>query len=563
MLGSFASLAYQSLGNMQAELGSVVGPGGSPGSCNAEPPAADRPDAPPPLRPIAPQAGSVLARGVVQGATLAMTLLLAAAPLLPVGNREITAPERGLELPGHLPLPLSTLVVSKLGERIITNHTGLLIMAPFLSVLAWWCGYRWTAPLLGVGFTLAFLVLVGTVQMLIDTGLRLALSPPQLRNFQAALSVLSLFPLLLVMSMALPANSIAFAWASALPAATAWLPTGLAVQALSAADARTMAISCVLMAAEIAVLAVAGVALLRWQLRNGVVAAGAREAGLRRGHAPRPRASSPLAPAARAPGWLDALPALSAVQRREVRLLGRDRNFMVQTLLLPAVIVGMQIFLNVRSNIFVGAMDDPANLAAIAFLLLAYTLAFSAFQTLNAEGQALWILYCVPHSLESVLRQKARLWAAVAAIYPVVIFSIAIVVAGRISLSFIGCAAIVLAGVPIFAAIATALGVFGCNPLAQDVQKRLRVTFLYLYMMLASLYAYAIYASDIWQRLTLMVLTGLVATALAEGARAVRYPARSVRFAAGARVGVRRPDRRAAVLRPAGDPRPRRWTANP
>ncbi len=32
--------------------------------------------------------------------------------------------------------------------------------------------------------------------------------------------------------------------------------------------------------------------------------------------------------------------------------------------------------------------------------LAAYTLMFSAFQTLNAEGQALWILYCVPQSLE-------------------------------------------------------------------------------------------------------------------------------------------------------------------
>jgi hypothetical protein len=32
---------------------------------------------------------------------------------------------------------------------------------------------------------------------------------------------------------------------------------------------------------------------------------------------------------------------------------------------------------------------------------------FSAFQTLNTEGQALWILLAVPHSLEAVLWQKA------------------------------------------------------------------------------------------------------------------------------------------------------------
>src|SRR5262249_1685172 len=350
--------------------------------------------------------------------------------------------------------------------------------------------------------------LVGTVQILIDTGLRLALPPPQLRNLQAAISIVSLFPLLLVMSMALPARSFVFAWAGALPDATAWLPTGLAVRALAAADAGSLAVLFAMMAAEVALVSVAGAALLRWQLRHGVVAARVGEA------AGRPLASRRVGGTA-----LAAPTPLSAVQRRELRLLGRDRNFLVQTLLLPAVIVGMQIFLNVRSNIFAGAMEHPANLAAIAFLLLAYTLAFSAFQTLNAEGQALWILYCVPQSLESILRQKTQLWAAVAAVYPLTIFAIAIALAGKISLPFIGCAAIVLAGVPIFAVIASALGVFGCDPLAQEVQRRLRVTYLYLYMMLASLYAYAIYASDISQGTARMILPTLVAIALWQKAR--------------------------------------------
>jgi len=510
MLGSFTSLAYQSIANMQAELGSVVVPDAAPGAGHeAVQLGTERPSPPPLLRPIAPEPGSVLARGVRQGATFAVMLLVVAALLIGVGNREITRPEWDLEWLVTLPLPLSTLVASKLVERVITNHTGLVILVPFLSVLAWTCGYRWTAPVLGIGFTLALLALVGTMQMLIDTGLRLALPPPQLRNLQAAISVVSLFPLLLVMSIALPAHSFAFAWAAALPDATAWLPTGLAVCALAAADARSLAASSALMVVEIAGVVVLGLALLCWQLRHGVVAAGAREAASRR--------AQPLHSAV-AGGLLDKTP-LSAVQRRELRLLGRDRNFMVQTLLLPLVIVGMQIFLNIRTNVFVGAMDNPSNVAAIAFLLQGYTLAFSAFQTLNAEGQALWILYCVPHSLESVLRQKAQLWAAVAAVYPLAIFAVAIALAGKVSLSFIGCAAVVLAGVPIFAVIATALGVFGCDPLAQEVQRRVRVTYLYLYMMLASLYAYAIYASDAWQRIALMILTALVAIALWQKAR--------------------------------------------
>jgi ABC-2 type transport system permease protein len=210
---------------------------------------------------------------------------------------------------------------------------------------------------------------------------------------------------------------------------------------------------------------------------------------------------------------------ISPVQRRELRLLGRDRSFMVQTLLLPVMIVGIQLAVNTGAGIFVGAVDQPSNLAAIAFGLAAYTLMFSAFQTLNAEGQALWILYCVPQSLESVLRQKARLWAVVATLYPLVMFAIAVVVAGHVTIAFIGAVAVVVVGVPIFSAIATALGVFGCDPLAQEVQRRIRMTYLYLYMLLASFYAYAVYATTIWQRIALMILTALVAIALWQKAR--------------------------------------------
>ena len=80
-----------------------------------------------------------------------------------------------------------------------------------------------------------------------------------------------------------------------------------------------------------------------------------------------------------------------------------------------------------------GAVDTPATLAAVAFGLAAYTLMFSAFQTLNAEGQALWVLFCVPHSLESILRQKALLWGTVATIYALAVFAAAIAVARDVS----------------------------------------------------------------------------------------------------------------------------------
>lgn len=510
MVFSFTMIAHQAVQNIENVLGSVRVPNTerrAPNIADSQR-ATGRPRSQASLRRIAPEPGSLLAPGVLQGATFAASLLLIAALMAAVASRDLTRPDWDLEWLVTLPLPRSTLLASMLIERVVTNSFGLLAFGTFLSVLAWNCGYRWTAPLLGIGLTLALLFLVGIVQILIDTGLRLALSPPKLRNLHAAISVIAMLPMFAAMSMTLPDNLLVFGWASALPDWLKWLPTGLAVRALAAADLGSAALWILTMIGEILLLVAIGFTLLQRQMRGGVVAAGAREATVR------------VPPSARqAMPDFGTSPLLSTVQRRELRLLSRDRTFMVQTLVLPATFVGAQILLNPELTSLAGAVDHPSTLAVLAFTLAAYTLMFSAFQTLNAEGQALWILYCVPHSLESVLRQKAKLWATVAIIYSLAMFATVIVMERTISLQFIGAAAIVLLGVPIFAVIATALGVFGCDPLAEDIRRRVSLTYTYLFMLLSSLYVYAIFASSVWQRSSLVILTALVAIALWQKAR--------------------------------------------
>ena len=108
----------------------------------------------------------------------------------------------------------------------------------------------------------------------------------------------------------------------------------------------------------------------------------------------------------------------------------------------------------------------------------------------------------------------------------------------------LGLAVVAAAGVPIFAVIATALGVFASDPLAQIVQRRLRPSYMYLYMLLAALYVYALFASTVWQRAGLMVLTALARPRpVAEGARPPALPARPDGVAALARLAVGRPGR--------------------
>jgi membrane protease YdiL (CAAX protease family) len=509
MLAGFTFMAQQMVANIELRLGSV-----QVEARRAPPDAASGPSRPSegrarPARVRLPAApGSVWPLPVLRALAFEMTLILLAALSIMLAGRDLLRPEWDLEWLATLPLPLPTLLVCRLIERVATSGSGWLGLAPVLSVLAWNCGYRWAAPLLGIGLSLTLLLALATVQLVVDTGLRLSLTPPKLRNLHAVISVLSVPLPFGAMAMAMQDSGFLFDWAAALPQWAMWLPPGLAVQTLAAADGAAALGWYAVLLGEILLVVVAGLALLQRQLRHGVVAAGSREVVLR---APRQ---------ARAPDHAHRAghAILSPVQRRELRLLARDRTYLVQTLIFPALIVGMQVFFNPGAGASLGLINDSVHLAAIAFALSAYGLMFSAFQTLNAEGQALWILYTVPHTLEQVLWQKARLWATIALIYPLVLFAV-VVVTGTVSLQFAAAALIALCGVPIYAVIATALGVFGCDPLELEVARRIKPTYLNLYVMLAFLYVYAIYISSIAAKAAIVVLTALVAIALWQKAR--------------------------------------------
>jgi ABC-2 type transport system permease protein len=437
-----------------------------------------------------------------------LPLLLVVAILGALATRELSQPDWDLEWLVTLPMRMPLLLWSRLMERAIANLIGLLTLLPAGILMAWISGYRWTAPLVGAVGIIPLLLLAALFRTLIDTGLRMSLAPSKLRNLQAVLSVLSILVLYLVISIGLP-QPLAFVmnWARHFPAWGCWLPPGLVVRAMSAPDVSTGAQFALLLIFEVGAGVWAGLALLNFQLRNGVVAASSRETGR--------SAARVVVGGTRAPGFLIG----TVVQRRELRLLGRDRSFLVQTLVLPVIIVFSQIVFQGRIHGSTVAGISNATIASIAFAIAAYTLMMSAFQTLNAEGGALWLLFTVPRSIESILREKARLWAVLALAYPLIVFIIAVIVKRHADIELVGFAAIVLLGVPIFAAIAVALGVFGCDPLAQEVRTKLRPTYVYLYMMLAGLYTYAIFASEWWQKIVVIVLSGLLSLALWQKAR--------------------------------------------
>ncbi|PHV31314.1 CPBP family intramembrane metalloprotease domain-containing protein [Janthinobacterium sp. BJB312] len=439
------------------------------------------------------------------GLTLQLALLWLVSVLLPLGMGELSKPDWDLEWLVTLPAEKSTLLWARVLERTLVNPAGLLALWPGTTVIAWYSGQGWFSPLSGLLASLFLLALAAMLRTLVDTGLRLSLTPSRLGNLQAVISLAGLFPMYLGMSFGMGMGGFAYAWATAMPAWSHWTPPGLLVRLLNA-DGVAALLPAVLLLAQTLLLMLLGMAVLRRQLRHGVVGAGQREAARRPAAAPLPTRR-----------WRPRLG--TAIQRRELTLLLRDRNFLVQTLLMPLLILGGQAVVTGQARDLHALLDHPILLASTGFFLGTYVLMMSAFQTLNKEGGALWLLYTFPLSVEQALRQKAQLWAVLALLYPLVLFGVALVWLPAWSWQTAGLMLLALAGIPLYALIAVALGVFASDPLATETTAKLRPIYTYLYLLLTGLYIAALAAGSLVQQLVFVVLTCALTAALWQKAR--------------------------------------------
>lgn len=100
--------------------------------------------------------------------------------------------------------------------------------------------------------------------------------------------------------------------------------------------------------------------------------------------------------------------------RKELLWFARDRGALVQAVLIPLSMAGLQVF-NLRS-VLVAEGGRWNVLSGAAILFGTYFLAVLGPRSLASEGSALWIALTWPRGLESLLKAKARLWTAVSSV---------------------------------------------------------------------------------------------------------------------------------------------------
>ncbi|MDQ3367255.1 MAG: CPBP family intramembrane metalloprotease [Myxococcota bacterium] len=391
-----------------------------------------------------------------------------------------------------LPISARALFLAKTIEYALLNAVSWIFHFSLLVVVLWTVGYRWWAVPLAIGATLYSNVIIAVSRLLLETWLRKRMALPRLKNIQAvctALGTLSMLALYMCSSRTLPFELSALA---VIPEhAVRWLPWSLPVTLVAGGPAAVGAGAAMLVGGV--ALTAAGVRLGEHLVRDGLIVG----AGAYRGE----RGAAPAASRRWFRGIVD----------RELVLLLRDRNLLLQTLILPILVIAFQIGLN--PAVFAGATHDARHASALAFGIGAFVLMGGGFMALSNEGKALWLLFTFPQRIDQVLLRKATVWGSAAALYTLGIIVAVAVLSGGLDLEAVIGSVMALVGIAIFAVIAVGMGILATNPLAEEVQRKVRPTVMWTYMALAALYGYGFYAPH-WNKLVLGILCALLAFAI-------------------------------------------------
>lgn len=385
------------------------------------------------------------------------------------------------------PVPPRALFFARVGEYALTDLFSWVAVFPFLTVVFVRSGRGGFAPLLGALGTLAVASLLASLRLTIETWLRKRFSLSRLKNVQAACTVLGLLLLFVSLSLALrhPIPEPVLDAAARVPLAALWFP--FAQPVLLAASAVAFAPLVVFAAVGVA----AGVGLSARFVRDGLVA---HAGSVARGCRGAPREGRPF---------------LRGILGKEIRLLLRDRNFFVQTLLLPIFVIGFQALVN--PSLF----GHGAGLtgAIVAYGVGAYVLMFGAFSVLAVERESLWLLYTFPQSLARLLRRKAKLWALTASLYTVAVLSFWRPGTDP-DLRTLVAPAMALVGTILSAFLAAGIAALGTDPFEDRPNRRVGTQFVYLYLFLATAFGYGIWTHSLWVKFVLVVLYSLLVVAL-------------------------------------------------
>lgn len=402
--------------------------------------------------------------------------------------------DRSLEWLLTMPVRAGPLLVAEVLQRGVLSVTVSVVgtLALCSIGLCWRGGVGLVLGLIGAALLVC---MVGAARVLVVIWARNRVPPSSLRNVGATAQVgalLVMFPSLGFVLMPERVPGAAYDAALRVGDVLMWTPFALPLHLFSEAAVPALVVTLVLCPLVVLGAARAGQHLLR----NGVDGsrgegrrAGVRSAAVRLGMA-----------------------------RRELLLLVRDRNVLVQRLLLPIVLLLWIGFTVGADGLLTG--ETPVAAAGL-FGGAAYGLVMCNMWTLASEGRGVWLLYTLPVEPGVLLRRRAALWTAVYTGLAVILAAGLLVArTARGAPSDVGDLstwAFALLGLPLIGMLTGALGVLGVDPRRlqeADLNRRLRRSMPMVAFALLSVWTAMVYVERTWPRIALVVLYAALTMAL-------------------------------------------------
>jgi ABC-2 type transport system permease protein len=452
-----------------------------------------------PSRDLWPDVAGQTALLPALSATLSVLLILLVLFGFSVHGRDLTAVHWSTEWYFTFPVRAREIFLADVLQGSLLNFMAWFTVFPLMATVLASSGYGLWSLLPAAVCTLYLSCLAGAFCMIGETWMRRHLSTGQLRNIQALCTILttvSLFGLMIGMNNPsfMEYLSVLAARASVWPSWVEWLPTNLPLT----------------LAGPTVVAAVGAGGLIATAVATSLAATWVAERMVRRGliaksAAPSERNSSP-APVRHA------APLLRGVLGREARLLMRDRNLLATTIIMPVVFVALQVFL--QPQLVNSAWGDIRNTAVLAYVLGCYMVLNGGAQVLASEGRSLWMLYTFPRGLEWVLIRKVVIWACLGSLFATVLLAYRVGSSGSLSPDAAFSCVLAVVGVGTFAFIDCGISILNYSAPQGPEKPSIRSTGSYLCMILASLYAGALYSRDWFSQLVWAILFLLVAVAI-------------------------------------------------
>jgi len=425
-------------------------------------------------------------------------LLLVFVPLifanLAMAQQDLGRVEWDVEWLFTFPVSTRAIYLGKAFGYMIVNPLAWLVYLPLFIATYWSAGYSWLAIPMALASSAYLVLFLGLLTVAIEVRWRATQPLSRLKNLQALCSLLGM-----VLTFAAIGLGVFIGTRSVLKETG---PLYLILMFVPWCTPILLAKGGAVAIAALAVMVFLAVYLPRKAMGY---AEKYTEGGLTNETAPYKGRRTAAAGPARKRGFL------RGIVGKDLTLLRRDRNFLVQTLVIPLVVSIPQLFNMGRG--LAGNGSDFRYTAMLAYGVASYVVILGGSKALMAEGPALWLIYTFPRKLTDIIFQKALLWCAVGSAYAVAVM----VLFGRHkSFRYIDAANVVmvLAGVFIYAILIVGMSSTRGAAARQTSGRPVSAGTGLLGMFLLGAYSFGIYTDDPWQKATHLALFGLVAYAV-------------------------------------------------